>query len=278
MVESLQYLTFWKFLLSKDNSPEVFERVPVLFFRTLIQSILPLQERDSIKNCLKSIQYIRFIRSHTDLLSLHTYYLNCRHAKIPSWVEILSFIPPILSYTSLHKNIPDVKNLLELEYSHCRCNIKDVEYLVKKHKNLERLTMRRASHDNVPRFLTVLSSNFEKLNTLELTMCNIGDEGCRIISKSVFLENLTKLNLWNNSITHKGVGYLFEGRRDLSRLKHLTLGMNPIGDKGVECLTETLSVTYLNLHGCDLTVHSCEMTKHIEKVDLSGNPKITSKN
>lgn len=101
---------------------------------------------------------------------------------------------------------------------------------------------------------------------LELDQRGIGNEGAKAIAEALEGNTeVTSLLLWRNHIGHEGTRSLCGL---LTRLTHLQLSVNPVGDKGVKCIAEALMDKSLPL--TQLVLESTQMTelgaKYISKM------------
>jgi hypothetical protein len=85
---------------------------------------------------------------------------------------------------------------------------------------------------------------FENFPTLKVLRIKDAKEKLENLTKiSIFLslsQNITILDFFSSKIGYKGIEYLAAGLTQNNSLRELTLGMNYIGDKGLECLVNAL--------------------------------------
>ncbi|KAG2378759.1 hypothetical protein C9374_007907 [Naegleria lovaniensis] len=97
--------------------------------------------------------------------------------------------------------------------------------------------------------------SFKFLEVLDLSHNRIGDDGVQILSNhcKVF-ETVKILNLSSNKISHKGAQLLKEAT--FTRLTHLDLSMNPIGNEGCTHIANMAfgpSLLKLKLYDCNIS-------------------------
>jgi uncharacterized protein (TIGR02996 family) len=124
----------------------------------------------------------------------------------------------------------------------------------------------------------LLSSPYlDQLQSLDLSMNNLGNEGMRLVSHCAGLVNLVELGLSGTGL--RG-GTWIRGFRRMPRLVTLRLGSNLIGDAAVQTLARSASVK--SLHRLDLShcvfgsdgaaaLAGSKHLTHLTELDLSAN-------
>jgi len=100
----------------------------------------------------------------------------------------------------------------------------------------------------------------KSLTDIDLSVCNIGDEGLKCIVSSTGLVNLTRLSIQNNNLTSKGCKYLAQST-SITNLKTLELNLNTIEDEGVAHICSSPNFKHLlslDMMTCGLTTDVCE--------------------
>ena len=108
---------------------------------------------------------------------------------------------------------------------------------------------------------------FQNLTHLNISDNSIGDKGAEYISK---LPNLTHLNISNNSIGVKGA----ESISKLPNLTYLNISNNSIGDKGAEYISKLPNLTHLNISYNSIGVKGAEYISKLPNLtylDISYN-------
>ena len=149
--------------------------------------------------------------------------------------------------------------------------------------NLEslNLTLNGIGDEGVKYLTTALINNNCKLNTLGLKGNDITDKAVEHLTTALINNNckLTNLGLEGNEITDKGVEHLTKALiNNNCKLNSLGLGGNEITDKGVEHLTKALinnncKLNSLSLEGNEITDKGVE---HLTKALINNNCKLNS--
>lgn len=99
--------------------------------------------------------------------------------------------------------------------------------------------------DHLPSFLPleqvealVKSPHLPNLTHLQLRLCNMGNDGCRLLVETGVLRRLKWLDLRHGCITDEGARIL-AASPDLARLEHLDLSRNGLSEEGIAVLRET---------------------------------------
>ena len=136
-----------------------------------------------------------------------------------------------------------------------------------------------------------LTANNNKVFTVDLNSCSLGDAGTKNlmsgISRHIIVPHNTHLGivLRSNEIHEEGASHIAEVLHNTSIVSALWLGVNPIGDKGLQTIFNGLkqnnTLKRLDVSRCGITdvgvVSSLAETMNIlnakiENLEISGNP------
>ncbi|CAG9335451.1 unnamed protein product [Blepharisma stoltei] len=130
--------------------------------------------------------------------------------------------------------------------------------------------------------LGVFLGHLPKLNTLELSSCNLGDQGIRMLNLGLSkLPDLETLSLGENKIGPEGAALLAKSFPKLEKLKILRLWDNNFGDEGASALVKNfllldhleelfLGDNSIGYEGMESIASS--LPKSLTVLSLSGNP------
>ena len=147
-------------------------------------------------------------------------------------------------------------------------------------------------------FLASIAVSYKGEFNVNLVGCSLGDTGtnlkilmqsiCRSLDPHSEITGHLSVDLNSNKITGEGASYIAELLRTTRALRKLSLWFNPIGNKGLQSITEALitntSLIELNLVYCSLEITKengttltkmLQRNKTLRKLDLSGNKAIS---
>ena len=105
------------------------------------------------------------------------------------------------------------------------------------------------------------------LSELDLSCCNLGDEGMLYVAELLKRSKIKRLNLDGNRITSNGIEKIAPF---LSKISVLSLSLNKIGTKGLELLLQAKpNLVDLNICGGEANVLAESPLKDLSEVDLS---------
>ena len=115
----------------------------------------------------------------------------------------------------------------------------------------------------------ILSHN-KSITSVALSGNSIGDEGVEKLVEHLKSNNMIKnLDLWGNNITSNGANHLMK----LFSLNHTTvnsiqLGGNPLKDKGVDLILQSITVTmeYVGLYKTGITSSCSSLSSVLHKI------------
>ncbi|KAG2372735.1 hypothetical protein C9374_013187 [Naegleria lovaniensis] len=133
------------------------------------------------------------------------------------------------------------------------------------------------ANSTVLRNLRVLNLSAKIFQHWNANACRIGKTGAKLLSKSSYLTNITKLDLENNNIEDEGVLSICES--EFSRnITHLNLASNGITENGISFLTKLtskmvhlitlhLDLNYITLHGAKM-IASSRVMQHLKAISF----------
>jgi NLR family CARD domain-containing protein 3 len=162
--------------------------------------------------------------------------------------------------TSFTKVFVYLKNLTYLNIGNIGIGPMCMKSLAPKLIELNKLSVLILDNNNIgfgARTLAKALSSMIQITTLNLSECNIGDNGMNAIASALGnLTNLKMLYLANNNISNNGTKHLGQALQKINELTEFDISINNIGVEGgnaiITALRNKLQLSYLNINECNI--------------------------
>lgn len=158
------------------------------------------------------------------------------------------------------RGTPFFENLVELDLSDCQLTSEFASWFFPLLENNVEQTLLLSNNPLKADGLRALNNC--SISTLDVSNCQLGDEGMKVLALFESLPRIVSLDLSKNNISEAGIRSLVScftnNNRDTFCLQHLDLSQNPISEQGVCWLVEQgLACQNQSLHSLDLSETAC---------------------